>query len=259
MRLARFELEGRCGYGYCEDGSVYPIAWEPFERTLFEPEPIELSRVRMLSPVSPTKIIAVGLNYTDHAEELGMEPPAEPVIFLKAPSTVLGHRGEVSCPEQSKRVDYEGELAVVIGGRCRSVTEKEAPGRILGYTCGMDITARDLQIRDGQWTRAKNFDTFCPLGPWVETEADPGDLSIELRLNGETRQASRTSKMVFGVSYLVSFVSSVMTLEPGDVILTGTPAGVGEIHEGDELECCIEGIGNLSCSVSAPGRGTSAD
>jgi 2-keto-4-pentenoate hydratase/2-oxohepta-3-ene-1,7-dioic acid hydratase in catechol pathway len=185
----------------------------------------------------------------DHARELGMEVPPEPILFLKASNTVIGHGEGILYPKQSRRVDYEVELAVVIGKEAKNVSIEEAQTFILGYTCGLDITARDLQAKDGQWTRSKNFDTFCPLGPWVETDLDPSDLGICLRLNDVTRQSSRTSQMIFDVPYLLSFISEVMTLYPGDVILTGTPPGVGEIKPGDLIEAEIEGIGKLCCTV----------
>ncbi|MBU4490617.1 MAG: fumarylacetoacetate hydrolase family protein [Actinobacteria bacterium] len=254
MRLVRFRSGGRDGFGVHRGEFIQPISWEPFEEVADDLEEIETGAARLLAPVVPTKIVGVGLNYTDHAGELGMEIPGEPILFLKAADTLLPPGGSVIYPSQSERVDYEAELAVVIGERTRSVEPEEALDHVLGYTCGLDITARDLQVADGQWTRAKCFDTFCPLGPWVETELDPGGLAIELRLNGEVRQSSSTSRMIFDVPFLVSFISSVMTLNPGDVIMTGTPPGVGEVSPGDEIEVSIEGIGTLGCSVSAPGE-----
>ena len=249
MRLVRFLEDGFCGYGIVREDGIHSIAWEPFDYIVDTVEIVDPKAVELLAPVVPTKIVAVGLNYIDHAKELNLEIPKEPLLFLKAPNTVLEPGGEVVYPQQSKRVDYEAELAVVIGTEAKSVTEGEAPSHVLGYTCGLDITARDLQVADGQWTRAKNFDTFCPLGPWIETELDPGDLEITLRLNDEVRQSSRTSRLIFSVPYLVSFISSIMTLNPGDVIMTGTPAGVGEVKPGDRLEMDIEGIGTLTCTI----------
>jgi 2-keto-4-pentenoate hydratase/2-oxohepta-3-ene-1,7-dioic acid hydratase in catechol pathway len=259
VRLVRFESEGRHGYGVHQGDLIQPISFEPFDDVSGDLEKMDSRAVRLLAPVLPSKIVAVGLNYTDHARELGMETPDEPVLFLKAADTLLGPGGSVVYPPQSKRVDYEAELAVVMGERTRFVDPGEAADHVLGYTCGLDITARDLQVIDGQWTRAKNFDTFCPLGPWVETGVDPGELAIELRQNGELRQSSSTSNMIFDVPFLVSFISSVMTLNPGDVILTGTPQGVGEVSPGDELEVSIEGIGTLGCSVAPPGGEPGAD
>ena len=250
MRLVRFSLGDRRGYGAENEGSISALSWEPYDLQAEPDERIPLSDATLLAPVLPTKIVAVGLNYMDHAQEFGLAIPDEPLLFLKASSTVLGHGGTVLCPPQSARVDYEAELAVVIGVETRGVSEPEALGCVLGYTCGLDMTARDLQASDGQWTRAKNFDTFCPLGPWVETVLEPDDLAVELRLNGEVRQSSRTSRLIFKVPYLVSFISSIMTLYPGDVIMTGTPSGVGEVHPGDRIEVSIEGIGALAVSVA---------
>jgi len=249
MRLVRFLEDGSCGYGLMQEDGIHPISWEPFDYIVDTVEIVALNLVELLAPVVPTKIVAVGLNYVDHAQELNLEIPNEPLLFLKAPNTVLEPGGEVVYPPQSQRVDYEAELAVVIGTEARSVPAEEALSYVLGYTCGLDITARDLQVADGQWTRAKNFDTFCPLGPWVETELDPGDLEITLRLNDEVRQSSRTSRLIFDVPYLVSFISGVMTLNPGDVIMTGTPSGVGEVKPGDTVKMDIEGIGTLTCTI----------
>ena len=254
MRLVRFRSGDRDGFGIHHGEFIQPISWEPFEDLAGDLEGIDAGSARLLAPVMPTKIVGVGLNYTDHAAELGMETPDEPVLFLKPADTLLGLGGTVVYPSRSERVDYEAELAVVIGERTRSVEPEDALDHVLGYTCGLDITARDLQVTDGQWTRAKSFDTFCPLGPWVQTELEPGCLDIELRLNGEIRQSSDTSKMIFDVPFLISFISSVMTLNPGDVIMTGTPPGVGAVSPGDQIEVSIEGIGTLACSVGGPGE-----
>jgi len=254
VRLVRFRSGDRDGFGIHHGDFIQPISWEPFDDVSGDLEKIDAGSARLLAPVLPTKIVGVGLNYTDHAAELGMETPDEPILFLKPAETLLGPGGTVVYPSQSERIDYEAELAVVIGERTRSVEPRDALDHVLGYTCGLDITARDLQVTDGQWTRAKSFDTFCPLGPWVQTELDPGGLAIELRLNGEVRQSSNTSRMIFDVPFLVSFISSVMTLNPGDVIMTGTPPGVGEISPGDDIEVSIEGIGTLGCSVGIPGE-----
>ncbi len=200
--------------------------------------------VKFLPPVEPSKIVAVGLNYVDHAAELSMPLPDEPVIFLKPPSAVIGDGDPIVLPDVG-RIDYEGELAVVIAKECRNVAASDAADYILGYTCFNDVTARDLQAKDGQWTRAKSFDTFAPLGPYIAELDDAGKLSIVTRLNGEVVQKSNTSNMVFDVFELVSFISSVMTLKPGDIIATGTPAGVGRLRDGDIVEVEIEGIGVL--------------
>jgi 2-keto-4-pentenoate hydratase/2-oxohepta-3-ene-1,7-dioic acid hydratase in catechol pathway len=210
-----------------------------------------LTDIRLLAPILPSKVVCVGKNYADHAREMGGEPPEEPVIFLKPSTAVSGPRDPILRPARlSDRVDYEGELAVVIGRLCQQVTADRVAECIFGYTCGNDVTARDLQARDGQWTRAKGFDTFCPIGPWIETDADPGDLQITTRLNGEIKQNSRTSLLIHDVQSLVMFVSQVMTLLPGDVLLTGTPAGVGPMDKGDEVSVTIEGIGTLSNPVA---------
>ncbi len=205
---------------------------------------VPLEFVRFLPPVEPGKIIAVGLNYIDHAEELKMPVPDEPIIFMKPSTAVIGHEDCILLPGISERVDYEGELAVVIGKDCRNVSRDEAEDVILGYTCFNDVTARDLQAKDGQWTRAKSFDTFAPLGPYV-AKVEPSKLKIETRVNGRVVQRSNTSNLIFDVYSLVEFVSSIMTLRAGDVIATGTPAGVGAMKEGDVVEVEIEKIGVL--------------
>jgi 2-keto-4-pentenoate hydratase/2-oxohepta-3-ene-1,7-dioic acid hydratase in catechol pathway len=193
----------------------------------------------------PSKIVAVGLNYLAHARELGHEVPTEPLIFLKPTSAIVGDQDDVVYPKASLRVDHEAELAVVIGRRCKDVNEGDAFDYVRGYTCANDVTARDLQESDDQWTRAKGFDTFCPLGPQVVENLDPSSLRVVARVNGEVRQEGHTSDMLFGVPGLVAFISGVMTLEPGDVILTGTPPGVGPVQRGDLMEVEIEGIGVL--------------
>lgn len=209
----------------------------------------ELAEVELVVPCRPTKIIGIGLNYRDHAAEMKMELPEEPILFLKAPSALLAHGEPIVRPEMARRVDYEAELAVVIGRTARHVPVEEALGYVFGYTCGNDVTARDLQKKDIQWARAKSFDTFCPLGPWIVTGLDAGDLEIVLTLNGSTRQQSRTSQMVFGVAELIAYASRVMTLLPGDVLLTGTPAGVGPMTSGDTVTLRIDGLGELTNPV----------
>jgi len=209
-----------------------------------------LDDVRLLAPVLPSKVVAVGRNYADHAREMGGEPPAEPVLFLKPSTAVVGHGDQIAYPVKlTQRVDYEGELAVIIGRLCREVPAAQAAEVIFGYTCANDVTARDLQARDGQWTRAKGFDTFCPLGPWIETDADPADLQLTTEVNGELRQRARTSQLLYDVPALVEYVSTVMTLLPGDVLLTGTPAGVGPLEDGDEVSVTIENVGSLRNTV----------
>ncbi len=207
----------------------------------------ELRDVELLAPTSPTKLVCVGLNYVEHARELKMKLPEEPILFLKPPSAVIGPDADILMPAASNRVDYEGELAIVIGRRCKHVSKDAAEEYILGYTCFNDVTARDLQQKDGQWTRSKSFDTFAPVGPWISPMSieDAEDLDICTRVNGEIRQRSNTSDLIFGLGELVEFVSSIMTLEPGDVIATGTPPGVGMLRRGDIVEVEIEGIGVL--------------
>jgi 2-keto-4-pentenoate hydratase/2-oxohepta-3-ene-1,7-dioic acid hydratase in catechol pathway len=197
----------------------------------------------------PGKIVAVGLNYRSHAHELGMAVPEEPVLFMKPPSAVIGPGDAIVIPSSSQRVDFEAELAVVIGRAARNLDLEDAADCVAGYTCANDVTARDLQEKDGQWTRAKSFDTFCPLGPWVESRVPESDALVELVLNGETRQSAAVSDMIFHPLELVAFISRVMTLEPGDVILTGTPPGVGRLKAGDEVMVRVEGVGELVNNV----------
>ncbi|MEK6977578.1 MAG: fumarylacetoacetate hydrolase family protein [Candidatus Hydrothermarchaeota archaeon] len=240
MRLGRFLQGGREVYGALEGDGV---------RVLRGPEEkIPLEGLTYLPPVEPTKIVCLGLNYADHARELGMEPPEEPIIFLKPPTALVGHGGSIVYPKATRRLEYEAELALVMGARCKDVKEDEAMEMVLGYTVMNDVTARDLQKRDVQWTRAKSFDTFAPLGPYIVTREeiqDPHALGIELRLNGRRMQSSNTRNFIFPVPYIVHSVSEVMTLNPGDVISTGTPPGVGPMVPGDEVEIQVQGIGTL--------------
>jgi len=205
-----------------------------------------LADVRLLAPVLPSKVVGVSKNYAERAGEMGGTPLPEPILFLKPSTSVTGQGDAIAYPVKlTERVDFEGELAVIIGRLCREVPRERAREVIFGYTCANDVTARDLQARDGQWARAKGFDTFCPLGPWIETTAEVADIAITTSVNGEVRQRARTSEMVNDVPTLVAFVSEVMTLLPGDVLLTGTPAGVGPLEHGDEISVTIEGIGTL--------------
>jgi 2-keto-4-pentenoate hydratase/2-oxohepta-3-ene-1,7-dioic acid hydratase in catechol pathway len=205
---------------------------------------------RLTTPIAPTKIVCVGRNYADHAKELGNEAPPEPILFLKPPSAVIAHEATIVRPAISQRVDFEGELAVVIGRTAKHVKAAGWRDYVLGFTCANDVTARDLQKKDVQFTRGKGFDTFCPLGPHIESDLDVSDLRIATRVNGETRQDGRTSQMIFSCGALVEFITAVMTLVPGDVILTGTPAGVGPLNAGDTVEVEIEGIGVLRNAVA---------
>ena len=209
-----------------------------------------LAEVRLLAPVLPSKVVAAGRNYASHTREVAGEPPAEPVIFLKPSTSVTGPGDAIKYPVKlTDRVDFEGELAVIIGRLCRGVPRERAEEVVFGYTCANDVTARDLQARDGQWTRAKGFDTFCPLGPWMETGTNPSDLELTTTVNGEIRQQARTSELLWDVPGLIAYVSQVMTLLPGDVLLTGTPAGVGPLTDGDEVSVTIESIGTLTNRV----------
>jgi 2-keto-4-pentenoate hydratase/2-oxohepta-3-ene-1,7-dioic acid hydratase in catechol pathway len=242
--IGKFRSGDEIFYGEIENGRVYPQG--DVHAGVFE-----LSELRILPPVSPTKIVCVGLNYRDHAKELSMEIPKTPVLFLKPPSAVIGHEDKIIYPPSSSRVDYEAELAVVICKRCKNISAERAEDVIAGYTCFNDVTARDLQQKDGQWTRAKSFDTFASLGPYLATpdELDISDAKITCRVNGETRQESNTSNLIFDIPYLIEFITEIMTLEVGDVIATGTPSGVGEMHRGDTVEVEIQGIGTLRNEV----------
>ncbi|MCW2883497.1 MAG: 5-carboxymethyl-2-hydroxymuconateDelta-isomerase [Streptosporangiaceae bacterium] len=253
MRIVRFASDGEVSFGVIDDEeSISAISAHPFGEIKLTGIRYPLADVRLLAPMLPSKVIAVGKNYADHAREMGGEPPAEPLIFMKPSTAVIGPAEAIAYPEKlSSRVDYEGELAIVIGRLCREVPAARAADVIFGYTCANDVTARDLQKRDVQYTRAKGFDTFCPLGPWITTDVDPSDLRIQTSLNGQVRQDSRTSKMIHSIPTLIEYISQVMTLLPGDVILTGTPEGVGPMEVGDEVSVTIESVGTLSNRVLA--------
>jgi len=245
MRFCRFSYKGQVRWGILEGEGVRPLLTSPFTGVKDEGELLPLKEVKLLAPVEPSKIVCLGLNYADHAQEFKLEVPEEPIIFLKPPTSVIGPGDEIMLPSVSRRVDYEAELAVIIGREAYRVPEEQAIKYVFGYTCANDVTARDLQKKDGQWTRSKSFNTFCPLGPWIETDLDPSNLSIKLLLNGQVKQQSSTANLIFKIPSIVAFISSVMTLLPGDVILTGTPSGVGPIKPGDVVEVEIEGIGTL--------------
>lgn len=252
MRLVRYiEKNRKPRYGWVLEDKVGPIEGNPFEAFKRGEAKTALAKVSLLPPVMPSKIICVGRNYAAHAQEHDVEVPEVPLLFLKPPSSLNGPGGVIVLPPQSQKVEHEAELAVVIGKRSRWLDAESAKEAILGYTIANDITARDLQRRDGQWTRGKGFDTFCPIGPWVETEFDPADAVITCSVNGELRQMGSTRDMVFSVRQLVAYASSVMTLEPGDILLTGTPAGVGPLIDGDQLLTSIEGLGELRNPVQA--------
>lgn len=256
MRIARFTTEGgepryAVVEGAADGESVAVVAGDPLYRPVqFTGERLPLRDVRLLAPVIPrSKIVGVGRNYADHAAEFGQVVPEEPLLFLKPNTAVIGPGDAIVLPRQSHEVHFEGELAVVIGKLCRDVPTERALDVIFAYTVGNDVTARDLQRTDDQWARAKGFDTFCPLGPWLETELDPADLTLRTLVNGEVKQDVRTSKLIFDIPTLVAYISAAFTLLPGDVILTGTPAGVGPIVAGDLVEVTVEGIGTLDNRV----------
>jgi len=260
VRIARFAKGDGVAYGVVEGESgqsqtIAELYGHPFgvdpAGVQFTGNRYPLAEVRLLAPVLPSKVVAVGKNYAEHVKEMGgTELPAEPILFLKPSTSVTGPGDRIAYPVKiTDRVDYEGELAVIIGRLCRDVPRERAADVIFGYACANDVTARDLQLKDGQWTRAKGFDTFCPLGPWMETSADPADLGITTTVNGAVKQHARTSELLWDVPSLVEYVSSVMTLLPGDVLLTGTPEGVGPLTDGDEVSVTVESIGTLTNRV----------
>lgn len=251
MRYARCHHQGRETWGLVEGDFIRVIEGSPFQYWRLTEEKIPLAGASLLPPCTPSKIVCVALNYRDHARELGMALPEEPLLFFKPPSAVIGPGQKIVYPRSSHQVDYEGELAVIIKEKARYVAEAEAESRILGYTCGNDVTARDFQRKDGQWTRAKSFDTFCPLGPFLAVGLNPSSLDIKVTVNGKIRQNSSTREMIFSVAQLVSYISTIMTLYPGDVIMTGTPFGVGPLQVGDLVSVEIEGIGVLTNEVVA--------
>ncbi|MDV6013506.1 fumarylacetoacetate hydrolase family protein [Haloechinothrix sp. LS1_15] len=257
MRLARIAHPDGVAFASLEgdvdgdEATVHEIAEHPFGTPSHTGRSWPLAEVRLLAPILPTKIIAVGKNYAEHAAEFGSEVPESPVIFMKPSTSVTGPNTPIKMPASSERVDFEGELAVVIGRPVKNVPASKAAAVVRGYTIANDVTARDQQRADGQWTRAKGYDTFCPLGPWIATDIDPADLEISTEVDGEVKQASHTAKMVHTVGELIEFVSHIMTLLPGDVILTGTPEGVGPLTEGSNVTVTVSGIGSLSNPVQA--------
>ena len=251
MRIARFIYKRNTCYGVVEGHSVRLIDGSISRDFKITDKKVNISSIEILPPVKPAKVICVGLNYKDHAKELNMPIPDEPIIFLKPATSVIGHNQAVMYPEGVKRLDYEAELAVIIKKEARRITKEAAKDYILGYTCLNDVTARDIQKRDIQWTRAKSFDTFCPIGPYIAANIKPDNLIIELHLNGRAKQSSTTANLIFKVDELVSFISNIMTLKPLDVIATGTPPGVGPMNIGDKAEVKIEKIGTLANVVSS--------
>jgi len=258
VRIARFAHPGGMSFGAVEGNAaagssgltVAEIDGLPFGQVTFTGQRWALADVRLLSPILPSKVVCVGRNYAEHAAEHGAQVLSEPLLFLKPSTAVIGPGDAIRLPPQSKQVEHEAELAVVIGPPgARRADREQAARAIFGYTCANDVTARDLQRSDGQWTRAKGFDSFCPLGPWIVTDLDPSDLEVRCEVNEEVRQLGRTKDMVFDIPALISYISHVMTLLPGDVILTGTPAGVGPLTAGDKVAVRITGIGTLSNQV----------
>ena len=246
MRFIRYQTKSEpARFGWVLEDQIGPVEGSPFVEFRRSELDATLSSVKLLPPVLPGKIICIGRNYAAHAREHDAEVPEVPLLFLKPPSSIIGPGEAILLPPQSQQVEHEGELVAVIGKRGRWIQPEDANEYILGYTIGNDVTARDLQRRDGQWTRSKGFDTFCPIGPWIETEFDPSDAMITCHVNDEMRQMASTRDMVFRVRQLIAYASSVMTLEPGDLLFSGTPAGVGPLKEGDEVRVSIEGLGEL--------------
>ncbi|MDP8255769.1 MAG: fumarylacetoacetate hydrolase family protein [Candidatus Alcyoniella australis] len=245
MKIIRYVSSGQQRFGAIEDGRVREIGNDPFvDKPVFVGSTAR-AKIKALAPCKPGKIVAVGLNYRDHALEMGRKIPSEPLLFLKPSTAVIGPEDPIEVPLWAGRVDYEAELGIVIGKRARRVKREQAHEVILGYCCINDVTARELQRRDVQYTRAKGFDSFAPLGPCIETELDPADLRVQCFLNGECKQDSRTSQFIFPPDFLIEHISNVMTLEPGDVISTGTAGGVGPLSPGDVVEVRIQGVGSL--------------
>jgi 2-keto-4-pentenoate hydratase/2-oxohepta-3-ene-1,7-dioic acid hydratase in catechol pathway len=252
MRIIRYQTKDLAPrYGWIHEEMVGEIEGNIYTEYRRLQANTPLSAVSLLAPAQPSKIICVGRNYAEHAKELGNEVPKIPLIFLKPPSSIIAPGEAILLPAQSTQVEHEAELVLVIGKGGRNITAEAARDHILGYTIGNDITARDLQKSDGQWTRAKGFDTFCPFGPWIDTDFDPSDALITCRVSGQMRQMASTRDMIFSVGTLIAFISSVMTLEPGDIIFTGTPAGVGPLAPGDTVDVEIDGLGKLSNPVRA--------
>lgn len=252
MKYVRFQTaDKKIKYGVLVNDSIKTVEGTIFEDHKITDENYNLKDVRLLSPVEPSKVMCIALNYSDHAKEFGKPIPEEPMLFLKPSTSVIGPEDNIIYPPQTENLHYEAELVIVIGKKAKNVSEDKAFDYVFGYTVGNDITARDLQSKDNQWSRAKGFDTFAPLGPWIETEInDPDNLNIKLTLNGEVRQNSNTSNLFFKCAHLISYLSGIMTLLPGDVIMTGTPAGIGSMKEGDKVEAIIDGIGTLTNYIS---------
>ena len=245
MKIVRFAADGKARYGILREQSFQAIEGKPFRQIKLTDQFYQRNQVKLLAPCQPSKIVALGLNYHNHAKELGSPVPNSPLTFLKPSTAVIGPEDNIVYPSASARVDYEGELAVVLKEPVWRVAVKDALDYVLGYTCFNDVTARDLQYHDKQWTRAKGFDTFAAVGPWIETELDPGSVVLETYLNGKLKQQGNTSDLIYSIPELISFISNVMTLLPGDIIATGTPSGVGPMYPGDTVEVRIPPVGTL--------------
>jgi 2-keto-4-pentenoate hydratase/2-oxohepta-3-ene-1,7-dioic acid hydratase in catechol pathway len=251
-RISHRELDGP-RYAVVEGSNVHPLSTAafPLDKTARSAHGLSLDEVTMLAPVQPSKIVCVGRNYREHAAELGNKMPDEPLLFLKAPSSIIASGDRIELPKQSQQVEHEGELGVVIGRRARNLTEDEDPlSYVFGYTCVNDVTARDLQRKDVQFTRGKSFDTFCPVGPWIVDDLDPTSATVITRVSGEVKQQGNTRDMAFSVAYLIRYIAAIMTLYPGDLIATGTPAGVSRLKHGDTVEVEVSNIGTLRNPVS---------
>jgi len=251
MKLARFSYEGKVDYGIVDGATIRPVTGDIFVKPTATEHPIELSKVKLLVPTVPTKVIALGLNYRTHAHELKVPIPKEPIFFYKPPSALIGTGDFIQYPPQSQRVDYEAELAFVIKKAAKNVAKSQALDHVLGYTCFNDVTARDIQMREGglELVKSKSFDTFAAVGPWIETEVDPGNLPIECRVNGVVRQSGNTSDLIFDVAEILSYISKIMTLYPGDIIATGTPSGIGSVSVGDVVAVVVGSVGTLENKV----------
>jgi len=245
MKIVRFLHEAKETYGILEGSMIRIASGTPFGAFETTGATVPLSAVKLLSPCMPRKALCIGLNYRDHAVEFGLAIPKTPVFFIKPSTAVIAPLDFIERPAMSRQVEFEGELVVVIGKKAKNVPAAEVSGYVLGYTCGNDVTARDLQPKEGQWTMSKSFDSFLPFGPWIETELDPSSLKIQTFLNGQAKQSSNTANLIFAVPKLVEYLSAIMTLEPGDIIMTGTPSGVGPMQAGDEVVVEIGGIGRL--------------